>query len=82
MNLRKNVAAKVGTVVASLVALLVGWGLVHQNPPPSNAATEDPVASPTTAQTLPQGRNRQTLPPASAPAAPSRTKRTTRTHAS
>lgn len=38
MNLKKNARAKVGAVIASLVALLVGWGLVHQNPPVPVAA--------------------------------------------
>ncbi|MDP9237223.1 MAG: hypothetical protein M3P30_07495 [Chloroflexota bacterium] len=74
MNLRKNVGAKAGVVVASVVALLAAWGLVHQNPPPAKAA-DTPAAAPTT--TAPRARTR-----ASAPAAPARTKRTTRTHAS
>jgi hypothetical protein len=38
MNLKKNAKAKVGAVLASLVALLVGWGLVHQNAPVPVAA--------------------------------------------
>ncbi len=38
MNLKKNAKAKVGAVLGSLVALLVGWGLVHQNPPVPVAA--------------------------------------------
>ena len=38
MNLKKNARAKVGAVLASLVALLVGWGLAHQNPPVPVAA--------------------------------------------
>ncbi len=38
MNLKKNARAKVGAVIASLVALFVGWGLVHQNPPVPVAA--------------------------------------------
>jgi hypothetical protein len=33
MNLKKNAGAKIAAVVASLFALLIGWGLVHQNPP-------------------------------------------------
>ncbi len=38
MNLKKNARAKAGAVIASMAALLVGWGLVHQNPPVPVAA--------------------------------------------
>jgi len=49
MKLQKNLGAKVAAIVASLVALIGTWGLVHQNPPASandNAAAA-PVAQPT-----------------------------------
>ena len=47
MNLKKNFAAKVGALVASVAALLGTWALVHQNPPQStSAATAVPQATP------------------------------------
>jgi hypothetical protein len=49
MRLRKNLGAKVAAIVASLVALVGTWGLVHQNPPASanDSAAAAPVAQPT-----------------------------------
>lgn len=49
VNLKKNAGAKITAVVASLFALLVGWGLVHQNPPVNASASQ--AASSTTANT-------------------------------
>ncbi len=51
MNLKKNAKAKVGAVLASLVALLVGWGLVHQNPPVSVSADTASTTNAAPAQT-------------------------------
>jgi hypothetical protein len=53
VNLKKNAGAKIGAVVASLAALLVAWGLVHQNTPApvsadTSAATTDAAPPPTT----------------------------------
>lgn len=81
MNLRKNARAKVGAVLASLVALLVGWGLVHQNPPVPVAAD---TASATDAAPL-QNNNtaRATAPRSGARAtAPVARKLHARTHVS
>ncbi|TAK56766.1 MAG: hypothetical protein EPO22_13175 [Dehalococcoidia bacterium] len=50
MNLKKNAKAKVGAVLASLVALLVGWGLVHQNAPVPVAADTASTADAAPAQ--------------------------------
>lgn len=74
MNLRKNLAAKVGALIASLAALVATWGLVHQNPPPS-AAADSPVS-----QATPARSPSRATAPAPVPAAPA--KRHTRTHAS
>ena len=83
MNLKKNAKAKVGAVLASLVALLVGWGLVHQNPPVSvsadTASTTNaaPAQSNNSAPTTP--RNGSASNRAAAPMAP---RRHVRTHVS
>ena len=50
MNLKKNAKAKVGAVLASLVALFVGWGLVHQNAPVPVAADTAPTTDAAPAQ--------------------------------
>jgi len=85
MNLKKNAGAKIGAVVASLVALLIGWGLVHQNPPvPVAADTAASTASGAPAQNA--GSANSTAPrtgsSASRSAAPMAPKRHVRTHVS
>lgn len=55
MKLRKNLGAKIAAIIASLGALAVAWGFVHQNPPAPAAAdtastsAATPAASPTAA---------------------------------
>ena len=84
MNLKKNARAKVSAVLASLVALFVGWGLVHQNPPvqvaADTASTTDaaPAQTNNTAKATSPG-NGSTANRAAAPVAP---KRHVRTHVS
>jgi len=67
VNLKKNAGAKIGAIVASLAALLVAWGLVHQNTPAPVSADTAPAttnaAPPTTA-----GQNTAPRPRAAAPA--------------
>ena len=59
MNLQKNLAAKVGALVASLLALAGTFVLVHRNPPasadaaPSSAATSAAPAAPARRTTAP-----------------------------
>jgi len=81
MNLKKNARAKVGAVLASLVALLVGWGLVHQNPPvpvaADTASTTNAAPAPNTGSTRASSSQNGTR--ATAPMAP---KRHVRTHVS
>jgi hypothetical protein len=77
MNLKKNLAAKLGAAVASVAALLGTWALVHTNPPPP-AAADTPAAAPAAASATPARGKRA---PAAAPAAVTR-KRHTRTHVS
>jgi hypothetical protein len=81
MNLRKNARAKVGAVLASLVALLVGWGLVHQNPPVPVAAD---TASATDAAPRPNGNTPRVTAPRSGArtAAPVARRLHARTHVS
>ena len=84
MNLKKNARAKVGAVLASLAALLVGWGLVHQNPPVPVAAdtastTDAAPAQNNTATRATSPRSASSTNRATAPMAP---KRHVRTHVS
>ncbi len=80
MKLKKNAAAKVGAVIASIAGLLGFWGIVHQNPPPSTAAAAVvDAATPAPNQTS-SATNRRTSP--STPATPVAPKRHTRTRAS
>ena len=78
MNLKKNAGAKIGAIVASLAALLVAWGLVHQNTPvPVSADT-----SAATTNAAPPATAGQNAAPKAKAAAPVVKKRHVRTHVS
>jgi hypothetical protein len=76
MNLKKNLAAKVGAAVAGIAALLGTWALVHTNPPPP-AAADAPAAAAAASATPARGKR-----VAAAAVAPVTRKRHTRTHVS
>jgi hypothetical protein len=67
MKLKRNLAAKITAVVASLLGLGAVLGLVHQNPPPAaaNAVSTTSDAAPAVAPT----GARQPSAPMSTPAA-------------
>jgi hypothetical protein len=77
MNLKKNLAAKLGAAIASVAALLGTWALVHTNPPPP-AAADAPASAPAASPAAPAQGKRA---PAAA-VAPVTRKRHTRTHVS
>jgi len=77
MNIKKNLAAKLGAVIASAAALLGTWALVHTNPPPP-AAADSSAAAPAAASATPAQGKRA----AAAAVAPVTRKRHTRTHVS
>lgn len=84
MNLKRNARAKVGAVLASLVALFVGWGLVHQNAPvpvaADTAATTD--AAPAQTNNTAKATSPRSGTSASRSTAPMAPKRHVRTHVS
>ncbi len=73
MNLRKNLAAKLGAVAASVLALAGTLVLVHRNPP----ASADTTATSPAATATPAARARR-----STTAQTQRTRTHTRTHVS
>jgi negative regulator of sigma E activity len=80
MRLKKNLSAKIVAVVASLVALIGTWGLVHQNSP---ASANDNSAAPTVQPTALAGQ--RVAPGRPAPAKAPQVvvkKKHTRTHVS
>ncbi len=82
MKLRKNLAAKIAAVAASLLALGVTLGLVQRNPPPSAGATaQTPVTDSAPAVSTPSANfDGGAQSSESAPAPTTRTH--TRTHVS
>ena len=77
MNLRKNLAAKLGAVAASVLALAGTLVLVHRNPP----ASADTTATSPAATATPAARaGRSTTAPSTAQTR--RTRTHTRTHVS
>ena len=73
-TLRKNLAAKILAVVASLAGLVGLWGVVHQNPPPPTPvdAATDPQPTPAARPGKPSQTNNPAIPK----------KKHTRTHVS
>jgi hypothetical protein len=70
MKLHKNRRVKVAATIASLVALVGAWGLVHRNPPPTASAGDSaaPAATPTASAKQPSsGVSRSQQPVQSAP---------------
>jgi hypothetical protein len=77
VKLRKNLGAKIAAIAASLGALAVAWGLVHQNPPaPAAADTAGTGAAAPAASPTPAPRKANTAPVQAAP------RRHVRTHVS
>ena len=75
VNLKKNFGAKIGAIVASLAALLIAWGLVHQNTPAPVSADTAPATT-NAAPPATSGQNGAARSKAAAPAVMNRHVRT------
>ena len=79
MKLKKNLRAKIAAIVASLGALAIGLGLVHQNPPRQATAADTPATSTGAPAAAPAQTNTRKQNAAPAPVVK---KRHSRTHVS